>query len=126
MTESRFIAVPGSERTPAFGAMATRASDAEAWIEVTLKLARKAPLPGVDQRPSHILGAAELGAQYGASDEAVQRVSDTFSALGLTVLASNAATRTVQLGGPVSAMEQAFLVKLMQYDGIRGPYRGRV
>src|SRR6185503_5664007 len=69
MTESRFIAVAGSERTPAFGAMATRASDAEAWIE---------------------------------------------------------ATRTVQLGGPVSAMEQAFQVRLLQYDGIRGPYRGRV
>jgi len=126
MTESRFIAVPGSERTPAFGAMATRASDAEAWVEVTLKLARKAPLPGVDQRPSRTLSAAELGAQYGASDEAVKRVSDTFAGLGLTVLASNAATRTVQLGGPVSAMEQAFQVKLLQYDGIRGPYRGRV
>ena len=126
MTESRFIAVPGSERTPAFGAMATRASDAEAWVEVTLKLARKAPLPGVDQRPARTLSAAEVGAQYGASDEAIQRVSDAFTGLGLTVLTSDAATRTVQLGGPVSAMEQAFQVKLMQYDGVRGPYRGRV
>jgi len=126
MTESRFIAVPGSERTPAFGAMATRASDAEAWVEVTLKLARKAPLPGVDQRPTRTLSAAELGAQYGASDEAIKRVADTFIGLGLTLLASNAATRTVQLGGPVGAMEQAFQVRLMQYDGIRGPYRGRV
>ena len=41
MTDTRFIAVPGSERTPAFGAIATRAADAEAWVEVTLKLARK-------------------------------------------------------------------------------------
>jgi kumamolisin len=126
MTESRFIAVAGSERTPAFGARATRASDAEAWVEVTLKLARKAPLPGVDQRPARTLSAAEVGAQYGASDDAVKRVSDTFTGLGLTLLASNAATRTVQLGGPVAAMEQAFQVRLMQYDGIRGPYRGRV
>ena len=126
MTESRFIAIPGSERTPAFGATATRASDAEAWVEVTLKLARKAPLPGVDQRPSRVLSAAELGAQYGASDESIKRVSDTFTGLGLTLLASNAASRTVQLGGPVNVMEQAFQVRLMQYDGIRGPYRGRV
>ena len=108
MTESRFIAVPGSERTPAFGATATRASDAEAWVEVTLKLARKAPLPGVDQRPARTLSAAEVGAQYGASDEAIQRVSDAFTGLGLTVLTSDAVTRTVQLGGPVSAMEQVF------------------
>ena len=60
MTDTRFIAVPGSERTPAFGATATRAADAEAWLEVTLKLARKAPLPArrrapaahADRRPS--------------------------------------------------------------------------
>ena len=99
MTDTRFIAVPGSERTPAFGATATRAADAEAWLEVTLKLARKAPLPAVDTRPLHPLSAAEIGARYGASDEAIKRVSDTFAGLGLTVLASDAATRTVQLGG---------------------------
>ena len=126
MTDTRFIAVPGSERTPAFGATATRAADAEAWVEVTLKLARKAPLPSLDQRPARPLTAAEIGTQYGASDDAIKRVSDTFAALGLTVLASDAATRSVQLGGPVNAMEQAFQVRLMQFDGVRGAYRGRV
>jgi len=126
MTDTRFIAVPGSERTPAFGATAVRAADAEAWVEVTLKLARKAPLPALDQRPKRTLSAAELAATHGASDEALKRVSDTFTGLGLTVLASDAATRSVQLGGPVRAMESAFQVKLLNYDGIRGPYRGRV
>ena len=126
MTDTRFIAVPGSERTPAFGATATRAADAEAWVEVTLKLARKTPLPAVDQRPQRPLSATELGAQYGASDDAIKRVSDTFTGLGLTVLASDAATRSVQLGGPVQAMEGAFQVKLMNFDGVRGAYRGRV
>ena len=126
MTDTRFIAVPGSERTPAFGATATRAADAEAWVEVTLKLERKAPLPAVDLRPQRVLTSTQIGEQFGASQEAVKRVSDTFADLGLTVLASDTATRTVQLGGPVSAMEEAFQVKLMQYDGIRGPYRGRV
>ena len=125
MTDTRFIAVPGSERTPAFGAVATRAADAEAWVEVTLKLARKTPLPALDQRPKRTLSATELGAQYGASDEAIKRVSDTFTGLGLTVLASDAATRKVQLGGPVRAMEEAFQVKLLNFDGVRGAYRGR-
>ena len=114
MTEARFIAIPGSERTPAFGATATRAADAEAWLEVTLKLARKAPLPAVDDRPRKTLTAAEVGTQYGASDAAVKRVCDTFTDLGLTLLASDAATRTVKLGGPVHVMEQAFQVRLMQ------------
>ena len=126
MTDTPFIAVPGSERTPAFGATATRAADAEAWLEVTLKLARKAPLPAVDSRPPGMLSATEVGAQYGASDAAIKRVSDTFTGLGLTLLASDAATRTVKLGGPVHVMEDAFQVKLMQFDGIRGPYRGRI
>lgn len=125
MTETRFIAVPGSERTPAFGSTATRPADAEAWLEVTLKLARKAPLPAVDVRPLRPLSAAEVGAQFGASDAAVKRVGDTFSGLGLTVLASDAATRTVQVGGPVRAMEAAFQVRLMQFTGPRGDYRGR-
>ncbi len=125
MTDTRFIAVPGSERTPAFGATATRAADAEAWVEVTLKLARKAPLPAVDTRPLRLMSAAEIGAQFGASDAAVERVCDTFAGLGLTLLASDAGTRTVQFGGPVHAMEAAFQVKLMQFTGIRGDYRGR-
>jgi kumamolisin len=126
MTQTQFIAVPGSERTPAFGATATHAADAEAWVEVTLKLARKAPLPAVDVRPQRALTASEVGARFGASDAAVQRVSDVFAGLGLSVLASDAATRTVKLGGPVNVMEDAFQVKLMQFDGIRGPYRGRI
>ncbi len=126
MTDTRFIAVPGSERTPAFGATATRAADAEAWLEVTLKLARKAPLPAVDTRPLRPLSATEIGTQFGASDAAVKRVGDAFTGLGLTVLASDATTRTVQLGGPVHAMEAAFQVKLMQFTGPRGDYRGRV
>ena len=126
MKETRFIAVAGSERTPAFGATATRAADAEAWLEVTLKLARKASLPAVETRPKAVLSAAELGATYGASDAAIKRVSDTFTGLGLTLMASDAATRSVKLGGPVHLMEQAFQVKLMQFDGIRGPYRGRI
>ena len=126
MVDTTFIAVPGSERTPAFGATATRAADAQAWVEVTLKLARKAPLPSVVQRPARVLSAVEIGAQFGASDDVVKRVSTTFEALGLTVLGSEAATRSVQLGGPVHAMEAAFQVRLMAFDGIRGAYRGRV
>ena len=126
MSDPRFIAVPGSERTPAFGATATRPADAEAWVEVTLKLARKAPLPALDQRPQRPLSATELGTKYGASDDAIKRVTETFGGLGLTVLSSNAATRSVQLGGPVAAMEAAFQVRLLQFDGIRGAYRGRI
>jgi kumamolisin len=126
MTDTRFIAIPGSDRVPVPGAKATRAADAEAWIEVTLKLARQAPLPAVDGRPTRHYSAAELGAQFGASEAAVKRVASAFTALGLTVLASDAATRTVQLGGPVHAMEEAFQVRLLHFASAHGDYRGRV
>src|SRR4051794_9125593 len=48
MKESKFVAVPGSERVPVPGAKAVAAADAEGWLEVTLKLARQAPLPALD------------------------------------------------------------------------------
>jgi kumamolisin len=126
MTASRFIAVPGSERVPVPGAQATRAADAEAWVEVTLKLARQTPLPTLDSRPARHYTAAELGSRFGAAPATIQRVADTFEDFGLTVLASDPATRTVKLGGPVHAMEAAFQVRLMQFAHQRGDYRGRV
>ncbi len=121
-----FIAIPGSERVPVPGAKATRAADAEAWLEVTLKLVRRAALPAVDERPSRLYTADELGAQFGADPASVTLVEDTFSALGLTVISSDAATRSVKLAGPVSAMENAFQVRLIEFAAARGNYRGRV
>ena len=116
MKESKFIAMPGSERVPVPGARAVAAADGEAWLEVTVKLARQAPLPVLDGRPAVALTHAEMGAQYGASPAAIKRVSDTFTGFGLVVLDSNATTRTVKLGGQVSAMEEAFQVKLMKFE----------
>jgi kumamolisin len=126
MTESRFIAIPGSERVPVPGAKATQAADPEAWLEVTLKLARQAPLPALESRPTRHYTAAELGSQFGAAPDTVKRVADAFAGFGLTVLACDPATRTVHLGGPVNAMESAFQVKLMEFAHERGDYRGRV
>ncbi len=126
MKESRFIAVPGSERVAVPGAQAVGVADAEAWLEVTLKLARRAPLPELDSRPAHQTTHAELASQFGASPAQVKRVADVFAAFGLTVIATDAATRTVQLGGPVHAMEDAFQVRLLQYHHDSGNYRGRV
>jgi kumamolisin len=126
MKESAFIALPGSERVPVPGAHAVAAADAEAWLEVTVKLARRAPLPALAGRPPAHLTRAELADRFGAAPADLQRVADALAGFGLVVLESDAATRSVKLGGQVSAMEEAFQVKLMKFQHAAGSYRGRV
>ena len=126
MKESKFIAVAGSERVPVPGARAIAAADADAWLEVTLKLARRAPLPALEGRPARLYTHAEMAAQFGAAAQVIQRVADTFAAFGLNVVDSDAATRSVRLAGTAAAMEEAFQVRLIQYAHASGNYRGRV
>jgi kumamolisin len=126
MQDPNFVAIKGSERVAVPGAKAVGRTDADQWLEVTLKLRRRAPLPPLDGRPAGTLTHDELAAQYGADPEAVKRVADIFTTLGLTVISCDAETRSVKLGGPASAMEAAFQVKLMNYTHERGDYRGRV
>jgi kumamolisin len=126
MQDLNFVALEGSDRVPVPGAKAVDRADAEQWLEVTVKLVRRAPLPDVDTRPARALTHDELAAQYGADPAALERVAEAFAGFGLTVLGSDAGTRTVKLGGPVSSMEAAFQVKLMKYEQESGDYRGRV
>jgi kumamolisin len=95
-------------------------------IEVTLKLRRKQELPEINGRPAESLTRKDLSQKYGASEQDIQAVTDVFDKYGLKVVDTNAASRTVRLSGPVSAMENAFMVKLFNYAHERGNYRGRV
>jgi kumamolisin len=126
MTTMAQIVLPGSHRAPSPGARVVGAAPADEWIEVTLKLRRKAPLPAITCRPSKILSRAELGAKYGAAPQDIAHVTKAFEAYGLEVVDSNPAARSVRLGGPLHAMEKAFRVKLFRYSHSRGSYRGRV
>jgi kumamolisin len=117
------LALKGSERIPLHGARALGAAHEEEWVEVTIKLRRQAPLPKPEPGQAPI--TRESLAKYGASaaDEAL--VKDVLGRFGLDILESNPNTRTVKVGGPVSAMEQAFGTKLVQFSHARGEYRGR-
>jgi kumamolisin len=118
--------VKGSERIPLPGARALGAAHAEQWVEVTVKLKRKTALPELTERPKQILTRDELAAKYGSDPADVEKAAKAFSAMGLEVLHTDPKTRTVELGGTVSAMNAAFGVKLMRFKHDGEEYRGRV
>jgi kumamolisin len=126
MAEQSFVILPGSQRNPGRSARLLGPTDPNQQVEVTIKLRRKAPLPAVSGRPAHPISRSDLGAQFGASADDIDKVKVAMERLGLKVVAADAASRSVRVAGTVRAMEEAFRVKLMNYEGPRGVYRGRV
>jgi kumamolisin len=117
--------VKGSDRIPLPGAKAVGAAHAEQWVEVTVKVRRKAPLPSVADRPKQMITRDAL-ASYNASQADIDKVAKTFGDLGLEVVHTDIDKRTVELAGTVTAMNAAFGVKLMRFSSDQGEYRGRV
>jgi kumamolisin len=126
MTAEAYVILAGSHRNPGRAARVLGKSDPDQWVEVTVKLRRKAQLPDVTDRPATPLSRAELGAKYGASAQDLDKVKTAFERYGLETVDADLATRSVRLAGPVHAMEDAFQVKLLKYAHARGTYRGRV
>lgn len=120
------VALPGSSRKALPGAVALGPENPHTVIQVTVKLRRKAALPPLQDRPSHVLTRQELSDKYGASKDDISAVVSAFAPLGIKAVANSPAARTVVFSGPIAAMEQAFQVKLLRYSHEGAPYRGRV
>ena len=114
------------------GAHALGPANAEEWLEVTVTLRRRAPLPDLTAlalqppRSRVYVTRAELAARHGADPRDVARVEAFAKAHGLTLIQSSAGERTVRLAGSVAKMTTAFQTKLLRYRSPRGDYRGRV
>src|SRR5579859_2904979 len=120
------VVLPGTNRVPLPGARVVGSCSADEWIEVTIKLRRKVALPELEGRPKEPMTYEYLAKTYGSTQEDINRVSEALHEFGLEVVESDPKTRTVKVAGPSSAMEKAFLVKLVRYTHERGDYRGRV
>ncbi|EDZ98856.1 Peptidase S53 propeptide [Burkholderia sp. H160] len=118
--------LPGSLRRAMPGAKVLGQTNLHGVIEVTLKLRRKQALPELEARPMNPLTRDELAARYGASQDDIDKVTQVMSGFGIKTVSSSVGARTVELSGPVSAMESAFNVKLFNYAHSSGNYRGRV
>jgi len=118
--------VPGSDRKPLPGAVATSRANANSTIEVSLKLRRKKTLATLTKRPDTAMTRAQFRDTYGASQADIDKVVQVLGTFGLTQVHANPAARTVRMRGTVSAMESAFQVNLFNYSHENGNYRGRV
>ena len=102
------VPLPGSERSEASGVRpAATPLSGEEDIDATVILRRRAAVPD-SALSGPGLSPAELADAYGADPGEVEIVSARLSGLGLQILSADAASRRVQVRGPVSLMERVF------------------
>lgn len=124
--KTSYVVLKGSERHYRAGSKATAVSNPNEYVEITIKVRGKKPLPDLAERPAGIMSHEDMANDYGASDADIKLVTETFTHFGLALIASHPAACSIQMGGTVKAMEDAFDIKLMNYAHEDGDYRGRV
>src|SRR5690348_16642811 len=103
------VRVPGSVRTPIPGAEVVAPVDPDEWVEVTVVLRRRAPLPS-GQR----LSRDELADRYGADPADVELVRAAVEAAGAEVVRVEPASRRMRVAGPVGTLAELFAAELQQ------------
>jgi kumamolisin len=125
MKPTSYVTLPGSQRLVRPGSSLLGAAGPDEWIEMTVKVRRKTPLPELPGRPSAVLTREELSTRYGADPLDMERVKTVFSGLGLKVLSEDAVSCSVRIGCRADQAEDVFGIKLFHYSETSGNYRGR-
>jgi len=124
MNNKTRVVLKGSARQVRPGAKVLGSTGPDEWIEVTLKLRRKKPLPDLSGRPTRI-SRAELEANYGAAPADVEKVRTVLTGLGMTIIQEDPASASMKAGGPADVVEDIFGIKLLHYSHDGENYRGR-
>ena len=119
------VTVPGSERSEPSGATVVGDVAPGETVSVTVVVRPRSPLPESTNSAGAPLSRAEFARRYGAAPNDLAAVERFASEYGLTVVASDAARRSVQLTGPVAAMSTAFGTTLKLYQQGGEQFRGR-
>ena len=119
------VVLKGSARQVRPGAKVLGTAGPDEWIEVTLKLRRKKPLPDLSGRPGQQISRTELEANYGAAPADVEKVRTVLSGLGMTIIQEDPASASMKAGGPADIVEDTFGIKLLHYSHDGENYRGR-
>jgi len=133
MPSKNHIPLPNSERTLMLNAREIGPANPSERLEVTLRLRSKAgKKPAVsmetfNQLPHErsILTRENFEAMHGADSADITKIEAFAKEYGLNVVETSAARRTVILSGTVEQFNNAFQVRLMQYEHPNGTYRGR-
>ncbi len=124
----------GSTRVPLADARALGVPLPEERVEVTVLLRRRsdvAPFPSAAELGTEPLSRRryvsreEFATTHGTHPEDLGRVRAFAASAGLEVVSESTGARTVHLGGPLSAVERAFGVRLQRWTYPGGTYRGR-
>ena len=107
------------------GAHVLGTADTDEWIELTIKIRRQKPLPEPTGLPGKVMTREELGAEYGAAPEDINKVKTVLTALGLSILKESPISCSIRVGGSAGVIESIFQVKLFHYSHPGGNYRGR-
>src|SRR5258707_1841510 len=95
--------LPGSDRHPVPGAHALSMTNANDWIELTVRVRRKAPLPSADDLGKlppgdrKTLTREQFAKAYGATPEDIVKVADFAKHHGLALIRSDPAGCSVIL-----------------------------
>ncbi len=123
---SEWHEVPGSNRTVAPGARVADPTSPDEMMEVTVRLRRKIPLPGMPQ-PGRRMQRDEYAKKHGATDDDLNHIRDFAAHFNLSVSAESAAECLVTLKGRAGDFQEAFQVELRTHRFNNGEhYRGRV
>jgi kumamolisin len=112
------VVLPGSERRAVPGTEPTGGLDPSQEVTLTVVLRRRGELP---TPAGGVLHSAELAAVAGANPAELQLVERVLTGLGLKILSSDAATRTVRVSGAAGLVSQVFATSLQQ---VRSPHPG--
>src|SRR5258708_1514449 len=118
------VLLPGSTRGVGPGANVLGIADPNEWMELTIKVRRKQPLPEVSG-PVQPISCNVLGEQYGADPADMEKVKTVLGGLGLKILKENPVCCSFRVGATADVIESAFQLKLFHYAHWSGNYRGR-
>jgi kumamolisin len=107
-TPSGRAVIPGSERLPLTNAVSSGPVDPAERASVTVVVRPRKPLPTIDARPERILTRDEYAREYGADPADMRAIEGFASAANLTVVASDAARRSVTVSGTLGDLSAAF------------------
>lgn len=132
--KSKRVTIRGSERNEVPSAHLVGAVPDDERFEVTVRLRPKNSLDqlaatkvdaDVLPKDRHYLTRGEFAATHGADPEDIAKVSAFAQSHGLVVVESSTDRRSVYLSGTAAAFSAAFGVKLQQFEGAEGTFRGR-
>lgn len=119
------VLLADSARPAKASAQRLRNAEPGSRVEVTINV-RTRGVPDANHLPQQTLTPEQFAAQYGATEDDIQKVRTVLESYGIKVDGVSQATGSIRASGTVAQMESAFRPNLGIYHSAdQGEYRGR-